>query len=105
MFAVQDAKPAQIQRRVTLVRFSSMTGEEDTGVPSEQRQPAAPSRATEPEMFKKKKAKVVRESAQQPGAVELRLEDIMVKQVWTQQKHLDWENKGKASAGSKSAIL
>lgn len=72
---LKDGKPAQIQRRVTLVRSSGPTGDEENGAPS-----AQPSSAAEPETPKRKKAKVVHKGAQQPGAVELRLEDIMVKQ-------------------------
>ncbi|BDA43702.1 hypothetical protein COCOBI_04-7170 [Coccomyxa sp. Obi] len=78
---LKDGKPTQIQRRVTLVRSSGPTGEEEeNGAPSAQRQPAGPSSAAEQETPKRKKAKVVHQGAQQPGAVELRLEDIMVKQ-------------------------
>ncbi|CAL8468347.1 g7887 [Coccomyxa elongata] len=77
---LKDGKPAQVQRRVTLVRSSSSTGEEEIEAPSAQQRPAGPLSAAEPETPKRKKAKVVHQGAQQPGAVELRLEDIMVKQ-------------------------
>lgn len=79
--AMQDGKPAQVQRRVTLVRGGGLTREEENGEPSAQQRLAGPSSAAEPETPKRKKAKVVHQAAQQPGAVELRLEDIMVKQV------------------------
>lgn len=78
---MQDGKPAQIQRRVTLVRSSGSTQEGEIEAPSAQRRPAGPLSTAEPETPKRKKAKVVHQVAQQPGAVELRLEDIMVKQV------------------------
>lgn len=109
--AMQDGKPAQIQRRVTLVRSSGTTGEEENGAPSAQRQLALPSSAAEPETPKRKKAKAVHMGAQQPGGVELRLEDIMVKQVRARQTsvwHLavgmkgNWKGSG---SGSNQAML
>lgn len=76
--------PAQIHRRVTLVRTGQTTGEEEQRLPTAQ---AEGSGGEEPVNPKKKKAKTQGQDSQQQGAKELRLEDIIVKQVIASSVH------------------
>ena len=79
----QDGVPAQIHRRVTLVRSSSSVREDTVGVPSAQQPAAEPSSRSDGEPPKRKKAKAAQQGSQQADTKELRLEDIVVKQVCT----------------------
>lgn len=73
----QDGVPAQIHRRVTLVRSSGSVGAGGKReLPSAQQPAAEPSGMVNGETPKRKKAK-----GEQEGTKELRLEDIVVKQV------------------------
>ncbi len=73
--------PAQIHRRVTLVRSGVLAGEEEEGLPSAQQPAVGPSSNGSGDTPKRKKAKAAQQDVQQPGTKELRMEDIVVKQV------------------------
>ncbi|KAK9915277.1 hypothetical protein WJX75_007010 [Coccomyxa subellipsoidea] len=77
---LKDGVPAQIHRRVTLVRSSSSVREDTVGVPSAQQPAAEPSSRSDGEPPKRKKAKAAQQGSQQADTKELRLEDIVVKQ-------------------------